>query len=104
MNLRRPRFRPIGAFGFTLLLAGLYFCCALLLVPLRVDVLSNLSGHALLVWAPIALCGLTYSLTVADSSPRLARSLRIVAASALAPSLAFAFIVFVGFVWLGWRM
>jgi hypothetical protein len=104
MNLRRPQFRPVGAFALTLLVAGLYFCCTLLLLPLRVNGLSNPSGHALLVWVPIALCGLTYSMTVADSSPRPASLLRIAAASTLAPSLAFALIVSVGFIWLDWKM
>lgn len=104
MTLRRPQFRPIGAFVLTLLLAGLYFVCTLVLLPSSVNVLSNLLGHALLVWVPIALCALTYALTVTDSSPRVARLLRTAAASTLAPSLAFAFIAFVGFVWLDWRM
>lgn len=104
MNLRRPQFGPVAAFVLTLLLAGLYFCCMLVLLPSSVHVLSNLLGHALLVWVPIALCALTYAMTVTDSSPRLARLLRTTAASTLAPSLAFAFIAFVGFVWLDWKM
>lgn len=104
MTLRRPQFRPVGAFVLTLLLAGLYFCCTLVLLPSSVNVLSNLQGHVLLVWVPIALCALTYAMTVTDSSPRLARLLRTAAASTLAPSLAFAFIAFAGFVWLDWKM
>lgn len=104
MTLRRPQFRPISAFALTLLLAVSYFCCTLLWPPFSVEALLNPLGHALLVWAPIALCGLTYWTTVADSSPRLARLLRTAAASTLAPSLAFSFIVFVGFGWLNWEM
>jgi len=104
LTLRRPRFRPVGAFLLTLLLACLYFCCARVLLPSSVNVLSNLLGHALLVWVPIALCALTYAMTVTDPSPRLARLLRTAAASTLAPSLAFAFITFAGFVWLDWKI
>lgn len=104
MKQRRPRFRPIGAFGLTLLFAGLYFCCALLLFPLHVGVLSEPLGHAFLIWLPAALCGLAYSMIVFDSSPRLPRVLRTAVASTLAPSLALAFVLFVGFAWLGWKM
>lgn len=104
MTLRKPQFRPVGAFVFTLLLAVLYFCCMLALLPSGANVLPNLLGHVLLVWVPIALCALTYAMTAADSSTRLARLLRTAAASTLAPSLAFAFIAFVGFVWLDWKM
>ena len=104
MTLRRPQFRPVGAFVLTLLLAGLYFCCTLVLLPSKINALSNLLGHALLVWVPMALCALTYAMTVTDSSPRLARLFRTAAAAALAPSLAFAFITLVGFVWLDWKM
>jgi hypothetical protein len=104
MTLRRPQFRPVGAFVLTLLLAVLYFCCTLVLIPSSVNMLSNLLGHALFVWVPIALCALTYAMTVTDSSARLARLFRTAAASTLAPSLAFVFIAFVGFVWLDWKM
>ncbi len=104
MTHRRPQFGPFGAFVLTLLIAGLYFCCTLVLFPSNVNVLSTLLGHALLVWVPIAVCALTYAMTVTDSAPRLARLLRTAAASTLAPSLAFAFITFVGFVWLDWKM
>lgn len=104
MNLRRPQLHPGGAFVLTLFLAALFYCCTLLVLPLGVNVLSNPEGHALLVWAPVALCGMTYSMTVADSSPLIARFFRTAAASTLAPSLAFAFTLFVGFVWFDWEM
>ena len=104
MTMRRTRFRPLGAFVLTLLLAVLYFCCTLVLLRLSVNVFSDLLGHALFVWVPIALCALTYAMTVADSSPRLASLLRTAAASTLAPALAFALVAFAGFVWLDWKM
>ena len=104
MALHRLHFRPVGAFVLALLLAGLYYCCTLVLLRFSSNMLSNPLGHALLVWAPIVLCGLTYAVTVTDSSPRLARLLRTAVASTIAPSLAFAFIAFVGLVWLDWKM
>ena len=104
MQVCKPHFRPLGAFALSVSLGILYYACLALWTLQYPHGPQHPSGFPVLVWMPVLLCGLAYSVSVNDPSPLALRLFRTLMASTLAPSLAFAFILFVGFVILDWRM
>lgn len=104
MHIHRPRFGPLGAFALTLAAAGVYFACVGVLVAASGYELPAGPGYTLFVCAPVVLCGLVYAVNAHDESAVAVQWFRVAAASILAPMMAGAVFVTIGFTQLGWSM
>jgi hypothetical protein len=103
MNDKSLRYAPLAAFLLTTIAVTGYVI--LLHKWLLGFGLSNASGQFLSIGVPILLSAACYvSIAHDNSSSKLVVRLRAIAAAVLAPTIAWMLCLFVGFVFLDWRL